>query len=225
MTCSSEGGQRPSRYGLTRATRLAAVLGLIATMSVSGCDQVPTAAGPVSEAGAAVGPRFSTSADGTVPVSGTPGISGFAPTQGPYSTNNSTGEGGALFIRNLTTVHGQIYHQDPITGLLFGLATLPPAPFSPFQSTSAPHGTQFCVIAALPLGGEDPNDRGTCYRSLPFGLQTTEEYTAYWTGGVSRRSPSVRKLYFSVSGRTICKSFDGPRYIIRSKPSAGGVRG
>ena len=182
---------------------------------------MPTAARPVSEAGAAVGPQFSTSADGTVPVSGTPGISGFAPMLGPYSTNNPTGEVGFLVIRNLTTLGGQIYIQDPITGLMFGHAPLHPAPFNPFTSASAPHGTQFCVIAIMAQGGEDPNDRGTCYRSLPAGLQTTEEYTAYWAGGVSKRSPFARYSCSRVGSRVVCST----TFKLPIKATVMGVRG
>jgi hypothetical protein len=199
-----------------------------AVFLVSACADRPPTVPSDQPAGDVVpgGPQLSTSVSGTIPTSGTPGISGFTPMLGSYSTNNPTGLGGALFIQNLTTLAGQIYIQDPLTGQLLGHAPLHPSPFTPFQATSTPHGTRFCVIAIMLQGGEDPNDRGTCYAVLPFGLQTTEEYTAFWAGGVSNRSPSVRRACSSIGNRIVCVPIGNrPPFGIRSKPGAGGVRG
>jgi hypothetical protein len=195
---------------------LLSVLGVL----YAGCtEQIPT--GASNHRVPSVGPQFSTTAGGSIPPAGTPGVSGTLYSAGPYTTSGS-GEAAALDIVNLTNGGGAIYHQDPLTGQLFAEGALPPLHnFLTFQHPEA----RWCVFALID-GVEDPNDRGTCYRSRPLSLPSTDDYRAFWSGGVSKRAPSVRKTCSTLVGRVVCLPIsDRPRLIIRSKPAVMGVRG
>ena len=196
-----------------RAWRVVALGTLVAGLAAC-TEQLPTAT--QNEPGP---PQFSATAGGLIPPAGAPGVSGTLYSAEPYT---GSGETHGLNIVNLTNGGGSIYVQDPLTGQLFlhgGL--LPLHNFSTFQHPE----TLWCVFALID-GVEDPNDGGTCYRSRPLSLPSDDDYKAFWSGGVSKRAPSVRKSCSSAVGRVVCLPIsDLPRLIIRSKSAVMGVRG
>ena len=206
------------------SARSGCVLALTIAILASCTDQVPTEPGGRTRA---YQPQLSSADPGTVPTSGAPGVGGSPYIPGPYSTNNPQGEGGTLIIVNLASQGGMIYVQDHLTGHLFPDQTLHYPQQSPTIIMHSTRGTKYCVFA-ISAGVEDPNDRGICYAVLPHGFPTSLDYTAFWSGGVSKRAPSYRQSCHTLLGRSVCfpERVGVPRFGPRPPGVVGiGVRG